>query len=88
VSVEMISSWIEAHKEDSRYYKSGSGKGEWILEIDGAKLLEDLISNLSATRYSYNKVEHGTILTNWILDNSPEEFREIANLIDPFLTSP
>ncbi len=54
---------------------------EWLKVVDGAKLLKDLFSNFSDEKESYSKTRDGLRLTKWFLNNKPEVFGEIVEII-------
>lgn len=82
-----VAEWIEQHRWDQRYFKrrikdSTRNEETWLTEVDGAKFLEDMFSELSGTRVAYDKVAHGARLTRWLCDNAPEQLEELARLIE------
>jgi len=61
----------------------GTGpKQDWIADVHGAQVLDDLFTRLSEGRVTYNKTTHGLALTRAILAQSPGELRTIADLIE------
>lgn len=87
VTEKQVSEWIEKHKHESKFYKplKFSGDDTWKIDVDGAKLLADLFSELSKTRVRFDKNQHSVALTKWILENSVEDLREISNLLADIL---
>jgi hypothetical protein len=59
--------------------------GEWVREIDGARVLKEIFAELSQTRVSYDKVKHSVALTKWIVDNAPTGLDGIATLLTQIL---
>jgi hypothetical protein len=53
--------------------------------VRGAKLLEDMFDDLSKGRVRYHKVQHGLALTEWLIENAPDELVEVAELIQSLL---
>jgi hypothetical protein len=53
--------------------------------VDAARVLEDLFSNFSETRVSYEKVKHGIALTEWLIRNAPEQLDDIVALLTKVL---
>ena len=43
--------------------------------------LEQLFSDLSEQRVTYQKVPHGVALTEWLIENAPGELAEVADLL-------
>ena len=88
VTEQEVDAWMEANRGDSKYYCSQEPaftKNDWLVRIDGAAFLEDLFSQLSDSRVPYRKVYHGLALTERIAADSPDDFKEIADLIVPLL---
>lgn len=82
-----VSRWLEKHGWDDKYFdktveKDSRTEEVWSSEVHGAKLLGDMFQDLSETRVAYRKVEHGTALTRWLCDNSPEDLQDLARLIE------
>jgi hypothetical protein len=58
-----------------------------IRNVDAGRVLEELFSHLSKTRVTYQKVKHGVALTEWLIKNAPDDFKEIAELLAKVLSS-
>ncbi len=84
-----IEKWIKENCLNQKYYKNNftPNQESWIMHIHGAKLLKDLFNTFSENRYSYDKVRDGIKLTSWLIDNHPEELKEISDLLDTLLTN-
>lgn len=80
---EAIIKWIAENGQKTDYYNPK--QGDWIKAVHGAKILGDLFSSLSETRVVYDKVKHGTKLTDWIIQNSPTDFQELADYLKTLL---
>jgi len=50
-------------------------------DVHGAKLLETIFNEFSECRIEYDKVKYGVALTEWILEHSPTDLTEVANVI-------
>jgi hypothetical protein len=59
---------------------------KWLESADGAKLLKDLFARLSDERVCYDKVRHGVKLTDWIIENEPSAFEELAAFLGSILS--
>jgi hypothetical protein len=57
---------------------AGSG---WIAQTNAAKVLEHLFNQLSQTRVAFDKTRHAVRLTEWLIDNAPQELKEVSDLI-------
>ncbi|MDI1450189.1 hypothetical protein [Polyangium sp. 6x1] len=79
-----LDAWREGTAEVKRYkyFPAASFDADrWKDSIHGARLLERLFTDLSQTRVSYQKTEHSVRLTQWIAEHSPEDLRELADLL-------
>lgn len=56
-----------------------------MVDIDGAKMLKDLFEELSDHTVSFSKSAHSIQLTDWIIENAPDELSEIADLLKDVL---
>lgn len=54
---------------------------EWQEEVDGARLLDALASELSEQKESYDKVMGAPLITKWLLEHKPEELAEVAEIL-------
>lgn len=88
-----IQDWIEREVGE---WRSGRRKKEygplpddanapWEVWIHGANLLKHLFRDLSETRVSYDKIAYSVALTEWLIENSPEDLRELADLMQSML---
>lgn len=74
IGLEKIQNWMEI------YNKENSKNG-----VHGAKALELLFKELSGNKIEYRKVVFGQKLTEWICENSPEDFDDFKNLLGRIL---
>jgi len=49
--------------------------------INAAKLLDLLFAELSFARVKFRKTKHSIMLTEWLLENNPEHFAELAQFL-------
>ncbi len=49
--------------------------------INAAKLLDVLFAELSFARVKFRKTKHSIMLTEWLLENNPEHFAELAEFL-------
>ena len=84
---EDISAWLEANQAKPKYWDNNSSdsKEKWREKIHAAKLLEDLFTELSETQVSYQKTIDSVKLTEYLLENKPEAFDSLKQLLDKFL---
>lgn len=90
ITSEQVSEWLAQHKWNTDFFERAvpveKQKDElWLEKVHGAKILERIFADLSEARYSYDKVEHGELLTMWIIKNSPDDLQDIVNLLKQIL---
>jgi predicted ATPase len=84
---EEIREWLEVNKSNKDYFPKNStqqdlSNPQWVDEhIDAAKLLEVLFGELSEARVEFKKAKHSIMLTEWLLENNPEHFAELAQFL-------
>jgi len=84
ISVDEVQELIVARMSDVRYYCPGEGMPQpahQINTVDAVRILEELFTHLSDTRVSYEKVKHGTALTEWIIMHSPDDLQELTEVL-------
>lgn len=88
ISEAQVIEHLEKHRGAAKYYDSKYPFDEqtWRTNVDAAKLLEDLFKSLSDSREQFVKTTHSVRLTDWILENTSEDLREIAELIKKVIT--
>ena len=60
----------------------------WIVSTDASKVLDQIFNRLSETRVSFDKTLHAVRLTEWLIENAPEDLREVSDLILSCLPTP
>jgi predicted ATPase len=83
ITPEGVSAWIERHRWERAYIDPVPPENDrtdehWRLSGHGANLLADLFNALSDCRVEYNKIPYGVALTEWLLENAPEDLEELA----------
>jgi energy-coupling factor transporter ATP-binding protein EcfA2 len=86
VTFEEVEHWLQCNHSVKEYYDPNINEthltGEnWIQYVHGAKLLETIFKKFSECRVEYDKVKYGVGLTEWILENSPSDLQEVADII-------
>jgi predicted ATPase len=78
---------LEEKRQDLRYFCKGTRKvpADWVTVIDGASVLGDIFREMSESRVEYRKTSHSVALTDWLIQNNPEAFKEIAQLVTALL---
>lgn len=86
ITVKEIQEWLDRNRWRTSYFGRATRPEDrtdelWLKDVHGAKVLEDIFKELSENRINFDKIEYGVALTEWIIDNSPEDLREIADLL-------
>ena len=86
ITPEEVEHWLRCNHCDKKYYDSNiseskrTGEG-WMRDVHGARVLESIFKEFSELRIEYDKVKYGVALTEWIVENTPTELTEVANII-------
>ncbi len=86
VTPKEVEQWLECNRSDEKYYGRNINESErtgdgWIQIVHGAKILADIFKDFSECRIEYDKVTYGVALTEWIVENAPEDLAEVADII-------
>ena len=84
VSPEEVEAAIREAREDSRLGCPSAAevfRHGWVAGVDGARLLGHVFNRLSETRVCFDKLDHSIRLTEWLIQNSPNDLEEVSNLI-------
>lgn len=92
VKLKDIEKWIEEKKEIKKYYQPFNvpkNLDTWTNSIHGKRFLKDLFKEFctSSENQNYKERVHSVRLTEWLLENSKNELREIAELIEKAMKS-
>lgn len=84
-TIEGVTSAIETKRAERKYFCSAHSSEmsaeNWLKYINGAKVLIDIFRDVSENRVEYDKVVHGAQLTRWLVQHSPDDLREVAELV-------
>ena len=88
VSEEEVGALIDVKRADLRYFCCGAKAVpvDWAKEIDGARVLKEIFSELSDTREAYVKTKHSVAITEDLLKRDPQKLKEIADLLTDLLS--
>ena len=76
LTVAEVELWLDQNRWNVKYISTATSTRiqagpqpveEWLVEVDGAKLLTDLFAQLSENRVNYGKKRHGELLTQWLI---------------------
>jgi AAA15 family ATPase/GTPase len=86
ITEDEVKKLLEVKVADVRYYSSAEGKArqeDWVKYIHAGKVLEDIFRELSRDKapITFDKLIHSVALTEWMIDHTPINLEEIANLI-------
>lgn len=84
LTAEEVGAAIDSRLRERGYFCASENMGDTadrIRRVDAVRILEEVFSHFSETRVSYEKVRHGVALTEWLVDNAPEDLREISDLL-------
>jgi hypothetical protein len=94
---ESVREWLETNKVKLKEKKDFFSKDttqrdlsnpQYVdANINAAKLLDVLFSALSEARVEFRKTTHSVMLTEWLLENNPEHFAELAQFLRGILDS-
>jgi len=79
-----VQEWIDNAKKENCYLPKSSNQpseSEWLCQVDGAKFLKDLFSQLSQARVEFRKTRHSPRITEWLIENEPEQLSELIDLL-------
>jgi hypothetical protein len=83
-----VVNWLKQDKTNPKYYKplKISSDDSWTEDVNGARLLEDLFADLTSKQVAFDKTIHSPMLTQWLLENSPEDLRELSDLLKDIIS--
>ena len=90
VTAQEVEEWLQRNRWARKYFEITISEQEradevWITKVHGAKALQDIFQEFSGHRFNYEKIEYGVALTEWTIENAPEDLEEIADLIQKAL---
>ena len=59
----------------------------WLEKVHGAKLLQRLFEDISGSKERFDKVQHSTLLTEWLIENKQEYLVELKEFLMDLLES-
>lgn len=93
-NINEIEAFFEKNKSKKEYWDNKKPDNNqlknWKQEIHAANILHDLYAIFSENNsldYKSNKVKHSKELTEWIIENAPEELKELTTLLSEFYRS-
>ncbi len=89
LNVKSVINFIEETRSNRTFLpdklksKENLTEKEWLENVDGAKLLDKLLKGFLGKPFGYapHKVEYGEKLTQWLLENKPEQLSELKDFL-------
>ena len=81
LSSQSIQEWIEDHRNTNSKRYLVKDDPNWINDIHGAHLLEDIFANFNGPALPFDKVRDTPRLTKWLIENKPYVLEDITNLL-------
>lgn len=85
LTIDSVTEWLNTNKWLPKYSTSTIAREQneinWVNNVDAAKLLNDMFSALTNSRVQFDKITHSVALTEWIIENSIEDLKEIQDLL-------
>ena len=75
--VEKIANLASNHG-DRETTKVWQDDNQWLRDCNGANLLKALFAEFDLT---YNKIQHGRIITDWLIANDPQHLEELSGYV-------
>ncbi len=84
-----LSRWIQDNGWRVEYFEKDNVPppndiDNWRKNVHGKRLLNDLFKDLSKNRYTYDQVRYGADITAWLVQNAPEDLKEVAEILFEF----
>lgn len=79
-----VRAWIDEHRWT--FFKGIVAEVDrtelyWQREVHGAQVLDAIFLHFSESRYSYDKVAYGPMLTRWLIEHAREELDEVTAIL-------
>ncbi len=79
----MVEEWIRTqHKNNNRFDGQGDVfESEWYTSLNGVKLLDALIAEVTGQQNFYDKVQDSPVLTTILLEEERDALKDVAKLL-------
>src|SRR5439155_860135 len=85
VAEQEVEEWLISNGPSEANMRPSKGS-DWKRDSNAARLLRDLFNALSDARVCFEKTRHGIQLTEWIVENSPEDLHELSNFLEDIIS--
>jgi hypothetical protein len=86
-----VKEWLSSHGTEKRYFGLDPAiaytEPKWVEVVKGSLVLADIFSTFTETRCEYNKVNHGLLLTRYLIDHPTQRLHELASMLVSLLKS-
>lgn len=91
INASEIGEWLEVNGNARKYispearHEEGEAlwhMSDWLVRVNAPKMLRDLFAEVPPHPEQYRKTSDSVALTDWLLQNSPEDLRPIAELLN------
>jgi len=89
ITAETVQIWISKHSNDFLPANSRDAvinSSTWLKDINGAGLLDRLFVEISDNKVFFDKVWHGSMLTEQLIDKKPETLTELREYLEGLLS--
>jgi len=91
VTGDEVRAWLEHNGTNRKYFSASEepsipGSAEWRKRVHGARLLHDLFDDIAEHRLEHDKVRHGLMLTEFLIDHPTPELHDLAEMLRIFVT--
>lgn len=93
IGLESVEAWMAKKKGEGEYLPPETRRqvevtdDDWHKNVDAARLLKDLFSELSEQRLEYIKTRHSLLLTSWLIEYKGESLSRLAEFVMRFIES-
>lgn len=86
IKADDIDDWLAHNRWNRKYFdpeilQQERSENLWIEKVHAGKILEGLFKEFSENQVAYDKIAHGELLTEWLINNEPNDLEELANFI-------
>ncbi len=81
-----VADWLTKNGGNKKYINTPAEDVDlqdkcWLENVHGAKLLADMLQELSEQKEVYRKTSHSVQLTEWLISNKPDQLAEVGKFL-------
>jgi hypothetical protein len=84
---DLILECLETEKNNKKFFPQGLLTGNLMDDVKASTVLDRIVKTYISPDYSYSKPKHGAILVKWILEQNPEIFNNLVELLEGFISN-